>query len=75
MCFTAGSDYNHTNTSLTFNGSMTLHSVQVPILQEGFLEETEQFHVSLTLVNDNGIFVNVNPATAIVNITDGRGEL
>ena len=75
VCFVADADYNHTETILTFNGSMTQQRVQVPIFQEGLVEETEQFQASLTLENNNGISVIVDPAMATVNITDhGSGE-
>ena len=75
VCFAAGADYNHTETLITFNGSMTQQSVQVPIFQEGLAEETEQFQANLTLENNNGISVIVDPSMATVNITDdGSGE-
>ena len=75
VCFTAGNDYKHTRQVLTFNESITQQSVQVPISQDGFSEETEQFHANLTLMGNNGISVIVDPAMATVNITDGSGEL
>ena len=66
----AGSDYNSTTRILTFNSNHTRIPVQVPIVQDQFTELTEQFRASLSLVNDNGINVNVTPDQATVNIID-----
>ena len=49
--------------------------VHVPIFQYSLTEPTEQFNASLTLENDNGISVTVDPALATVNITEDDGEL
>ena len=49
--------------------------VQVPILQDSLTEPTEQFNARLTLENDNGISVTVDPALATVNIINSDSEL
>ena len=54
---------------------MTQQSVRVPIFQDSFLEGTEQFCANLTLLNNSGITVLVDPVVATVNIIDGNGEL
>ena len=72
----AGVDYTRKVVStLTFNLTTTRQMVQVPIIQDSFIESTEQFHVSLALVEDNGISVTVDPALAAVNIIDDDSEL
>ena len=48
--------------------------VRVPILQDLVIEGTEQFRASLSLVQSNGINVNVNPDQATVDIIDDEGE-
>ena len=53
-----------------FSRSRTRIPVQVPIVQDQFTELTEQFHASLSLVNNNGINVTVTPHQATVNIID-----
>ena len=65
-----GFDYNSTTRILTFSGSRTRIGVEVPIRQDQFTELLEQFRASLSLVNDNGINVDVNPDQARVNIID-----
>ena len=67
---TAGSDYNSTETELTFNSSVQCMVVMVPILQDALFEGNEQFHGSLSLVQSNGINVAVSPNQTIVNIID-----
>ena len=70
---TAGSDYNSTETELTFNSSVQCMVVMVPILQDALFEGTEQFHGSLSLMQSNGINVVVSPNQTIVNIIDDEG--
>ena len=49
--------------------------VRVPILQDMSLEGTEQFHASLSLVDNNGINVNLTIGNqAIVSIVDDDGK-
>ena len=49
--------------------------VRVPILQDVSLEGTEQFHASLSLVESNGINVDLTIGNqAIVSIIDDDGE-
>ena len=72
----AGVDYTSTVVStLTFNLTTTRQMVQVPIIPDSFIESTEQFHVILSLVNNNGISVTVDPALATVNIIDDDSKL
>ena len=47
--------------------------VRVPILQDMFSEGTEQFRASLSLVQSNGINVDLSPEQATVNVTDENG--
>ena len=47
--------------------------VPVPIVQDTFSEQTEQFRASLSLVESNGINVTLSPEQATVNITDDDG--
>ena len=72
---TAGADYKHSETTFSFNESITQHSVQVPIFQDNSSEGTEQFYANLTVLNNSGITVLVDPVVATVNIIDGNGEL
>ena len=72
---TAGLDYNKTVKYLIFNSSVQYIVVRVPIVQDLFSEQTEQFHASLSLVESNGINVALSPEQVTVNITDDEGIL
>ena len=52
---------------------MNIIVVRVPIVQDAFSEETEQFRASLSLVDSNGINVTLSPEQVTVNITDDEG--
>ena len=66
-------DYNKTVEDLIFNSSVRHIVVRVPIVQDSFSEQTEQFRASLSLVESNGINVTLSPEQATVNITDDDG--
>ena len=70
---TARLDYNKTVQDLIFSRSVRHIVVRVPIVQDAFSEETEQFRASLSLVESNGINVTLSPEQATVNITDDEG--
>ena len=74
LSLTAGSDYTSTVKNLTFSNNVRRIVVRVPILQDAFLEGTEQFRVSLSLVQSNGINVAVSPDQDTVNIIDDDGK-
>ena len=69
----AGSDFNGTVMNLTFSSSVRHNVVKVPIVQDSLIEGTEQFRAILSLVESNGINVDLSPEQAIVNITDEKG--
>ena len=71
----AGSDYTATTRLLTFSPTTRRILVQVPITQDGITELTEQFNATLTLINDGGIDVNVEPDQATVEIIDDDGKI
>ena len=60
--------------NITFSGSVQRIVVRVPILQDILCEGTEQFRASLSLVESNGINVDVSPNQTTVNIIDDDGE-
>ena len=60
--------------NLTFSSSVRRIVVRVPILQDISIEGTEQFRASLSLVESNGINVDVSTEQAIVDIIDDDGE-
>ena len=72
---TAGSDYTSTVIELVFSAAVRRHVVRVPITQDSSSELNEYFRASLSLVENNGINVVVNPSLATVTIIeDGDGE-
>ena len=72
----AGPDYTSTVMELVLSGAVCRHVVKVPITQDSFSELPEQFSASLSLVENNGINVVVNPDPAIVTVfEDSNGEL
>ena len=70
---TAGLDYNETVEILIFNSTLQRIIVEVPIVQDEFSESNEQFSANLSIVESNGIKVDLSPEQAIVNITDEKG--
>ena len=72
---TAGSDYSNTVMNLRFSNSVQHTVVRIPIIQDVFSEGTEQFRASLSLVESNGINVDVIPNQTTVDIVDDDGEL
>ena len=71
---TAGSDYNSTVMELVFSAAVRRHVVRVPIINDNFSEMNERFRTSLSLVENNGINVVIDPALAFVTIEDDDGE-
>ena len=71
---TAWSDYNSTVIELVFSATDHHHVVRVPIINDSFTEINKRFRASLSLVENNGINVVVDPALAIVTIEDDDGE-
>ena len=71
---TAGSDYNSTVMELVFSATACRHVVRVPIINDSFSERNELFSASLSLVENNGINVVVDPPLAFVTIEDDDGE-
>ena len=60
---------------LVFCAAIRHHVVRVPITQDSLSELNEQFRANLSLVENNGINVIVNPDLAIVTIfEDSNGE-
>ena len=70
---TAGSDYNSTVMDLMFSAAVRRHVVRVPITQDSFYECNELFTGSLSLVQCNGINVDVSPNQTTVKITGDEG--
>ena len=70
--FLAGADYNSTTRILTLKGTHSRIGVQVPIILDEFAEVNEQFRGTLSLVDDNGINVNVRPDQSIVEIINSK---
>ena len=73
LTHTAGSDYTSTVMNLTFSSNVRRIVVRVPILQDSAIEGTEHFRASLSLVQSNGINVDVSPDQATVDIIDDDG--
>jgi len=66
---TAGSDYTATNGTLTFLAGETNQTITVPILNDGLVESTETFTVTLSNPTGEGAVLGT-PATATVSITE-----
>lgn len=65
---TAGDDYTATSTTLTFNETETIQSVDVPLINDDQVEGTET--VSITLSNVSGGAVPGSQSTALLLIND-----
>ena len=73
LVHTAGSDYTSTVMELVFSAIVRRHVVRVPITRhDSLFEVNEQFRATLSLVENNGISVAVNPVLATVTIKDGE---
>ena len=59
---------------LVFSAAVRRHVVRVPIINDSFSERSERFTAGLTLVENNGINVVINPPLAFVTIEDDDGE-
>ena len=67
---TAPSDYTATSVDLTFTPGVNSLTVSVPIIDNGILEDTEQFFGDL---NTSDPDVNLMPSGANITITDDDG--
>ena len=63
----AGTDYNDTTVTLTFDAIISTQIMTVPILVDNVVEDTEFINLTLTSV-DNGVIIN--PPTSRINIED-----
>ena len=68
----AGTDYNDTTVTLTFDAIISTQMVAVSILDDNVVEDTEFINLTLTSV-DNGVIIN--PLTTRINIEDVDREL
>ena len=68
----AGTDYNDTTVTLTFDATISAQMVTVPILDDNVVEDTEFINLTLTSMDRA---VMLNPATARINIEDINSEL
>ena len=68
----AGTDYNDTTVTLTFDATFSTQMVTVPILDDNVVEDTEFINLTLTSVDSA---VMLNSATARINIEDVDSEL
>ena len=69
---TAGSDYTHGVTTVTFGPDVTSASHSVPILDDSNIEDTETFTATLSTTESN---VNIGDDTATITILDDDSEL
>ena len=51
---------------LMFSATARRHVVRIPIINDSFSERTERFTASLSLVENNGINVVINPLLAMI---------
>ena len=68
----AGTDYNDTTVTLTFDATISTQIVTVSILDDSVVEDTEFINLALTSVDSA---VMLNPVTARINIEDVDSEL
>ncbi|MCV6631553.1 MAG: gliding motility-associated C-terminal domain-containing protein [Flavobacteriaceae bacterium] len=64
----AGSDYTTTTGTLTFDNNNKIQPIEIPILEDTFIEATEDFSVLLS--KDAGVLVNILTESATVSIND-----
>ena len=60
---------------LVFSAVVCRHVVRVPITKDSLFEVNERFRASLSMVENNGINVVVDPVLATVTIEDDDGEV
>ena len=68
----AGTDYNDTTVTLTFDATFSTQMMTVPILDDNVVEDTEFINLTLTSVDSA---VMLNPGMARINIEDISSEL
>ena len=67
----AGEEYTHVSTNVTFNASTSTHKVNIPILDNEIVADSTMFSVSLTSADPAAI---LNPASADITIEDDDSE-
>ena len=60
-------DYTHVSRSLTFNARVTTQMVEVPIIDDDLVEQSEI--INLTLVSTDSAVI-LNPSTSKITIED-----
>ena len=69
--FSAGLDFQSTQTMVPFPSGVTTAHVQVPIIDDSTFEETKMFSASMSTTNNN---VRFGADTALVTILDNDRE-
>ena len=70
----AGSDFESTVVTVTFQPAQTTATIQVPIVDDANIESTERFTASLTSTDPSVAIVN-DTATIDINDIDGKNPL
>ena len=70
--YAAGTDYTHVSRSLTFNATVRTQMVEVLIIDDDIVENSEVFN--LTLVSTDSA-VLLNPSTSTITIEDVDSKL
>ena len=69
---TASDDYETVSTELSFDSVSDRSCIEVNLIDDNVLEGREELQVSLSSEEE---FVDLNPATAVVSVTDTDGEM
>ena len=67
----AGEEYTHVSTNVTFNASTPNQTVNIPIIDNEIVADSTMFSVSLTSADPAAI---LNPASADITIEDDDSE-
>ena len=70
--YAAGMDYTHVSRSLILNASITTQVVEVPIINDHIVEQSEI--INLTLVSTDSAVI-LNPSTSTITIEDVESKL
>ena len=70
--YVAGMDYTLVSRSLTFNADLTIQVVDVPIIDDHVVENSE--NINLTLVSADSAVI-LNPSTSTITIKDVDSKL
>ena len=65
-------DYTPASSNLTFNASVTIHMVELPITDDYIVEHSEV--INLTLVSTDSAVI-LNPSTSKITIEDSDSKL